>query len=352
MKIFSPQFKISFLKQILLLLALGVLFAPMFASAQFVPCDGTSADPCTECHLIEMGNTILVWLIGIMFIIFGFVAAAAGWGFMTAGGNPAAVTAAKSKFTNAFVGILVVLAAWLLVDTIMRQLLVGGDLSQYTGFGVWSEVQCGSMSASQARVTDLVTDASFIGPLAHAGAGGPVTVSSIPGGTSCFPGADGTLGTADDVCVTNDVTGADYAIPPGAPAGYVPPPGFFGPADIAANPQLTPNLRLCDVTNCDASRRRGDYVYVDPAMVTQLELVRADLGGLTVNSGYRSPGYNAGLNNGRGGATHSRHMYGDAVDIAITAGNTEAQIVASCRANGATFTMTYASGSHVHCDWR
>jgi len=102
-----------------------------------------------------MGNTILVWLIGVMFIVFAYVAVAAGWGLITAGGNVAAVTAAKSKFTNAFIGLLIVLAAWLLVDTIMKQLLTntntstpGGDLDVYTGFGVWSEIQCGSMAGT------------------------------------------------------------------------------------------------------------------------------------------------------------------------------------------------------------
>ncbi len=147
------------MKYLLTLLVATFLFTPLLAGAQgFVPCDGVNTSAggvaCTECHLLQMGNTILVWLIMILFIVFGFVAAAAGWGLITAGGNVQAVSDAKSKFTNAIIGLIIVLAAWLIVDTIMRGLLNGGDLgTTYSGFSVWSEVQCGSMASTQAVVT-------------------------------------------------------------------------------------------------------------------------------------------------------------------------------------------------------
>lgn len=344
--------------------ALAFSFGVDITTAQtgFVPCDGVGPDACSACDLAVMGNTILNWLIGFMFVIFAIVMTVAGFGLVTSGGNPSAKEAAKSKFVNAIVGLIIVLAAWILVDTIMRGVLAGTD-GDIEGWGPWSQISC--QSQEQARIvdrSDAFTDAGFIGPLPAGvtGSGGPVNASLIPGGGSCFPGANGVVDGppeftpgSDDVCIDSyTVTGADYDIPGGAPAGYTPPPGYFGPDAIAANPQITPNFRLCDVTNCDEARRRGDYVYVDPAMVQQLEGVQSTLGSeVQVNSGYRSPGYNAALPNG-GGATHSRHIYGDAVDIAVTPTNTEAEIVASCKANGATFTMTYDSGRHVHCDWR
>ena len=52
------------------LLFLVVLAYPDTAIAQssFVPCEGTGVQGCNACHFVEMGNTILVWLIGILFM--------------------------------------------------------------------------------------------------------------------------------------------------------------------------------------------------------------------------------------------------------------------------------------------
>lgn len=331
---------------ILLLIALLFLPSGEVVAQGFIPCDGLD---CSACDLATMANRIVTWLIGVLFVVFAVVVAVAGFGLVTSGGNPSAKDAAKSKFTNAIIGLIIVLAAWILVDTIMRGLLAGGT-GKLEGFGPWSEVQC--QSQSETRVvdnpnagTDGAAAPEFIGPAAPA-------VAS-PGGNTCFVGAngvyDGGRPDSDDVCLDSyDVSGAAYNLPDGSHLGYTAPPGYIGPETIAANPQISPNLRLCDVTNCDAARRSGDYIYIDPFMVQQLEGVRGDLGGLNVNSGYRSPAYNQGV----GGATHSRHQYGDAVDIAVTPSNSEADIIASCRARGATNTYTYDSGAHVHCDWR
>lgn len=88
-----------------------------------------------------MGNIILKWLIGVLFVLFAVVAAIAGFGLVTSGGNQEAKSAAKSKLTNAIIGIVIVLAAFLLVDTILRALLPG-DTGEITGYGPWAEVKC------------------------------------------------------------------------------------------------------------------------------------------------------------------------------------------------------------------
>jgi Type IV secretion system pilin len=114
------------------------------ATSSFVTCSGTN---CSACNLVEMVNAIIVWLFGIIFLIFATLMVVAGFGLVTSGGNQAALSAAKSKFTNAIIGLLIVMAAWLLVDTVMRQLVKGdGNLGEtgagFKGFGPWSEVQC------------------------------------------------------------------------------------------------------------------------------------------------------------------------------------------------------------------
>lgn len=124
----------------LFLIGVQILFlVPTLVSAQgFVPCSGTD---CTFCDFADMANTILVWLIGFMFIIFAIIMLMAGFGLVTSGGNPSAKSAAKDKFMNAIVGLIIVLSAWLIVDTIMRGVLADRD-GTIDGWGPWSEVRC------------------------------------------------------------------------------------------------------------------------------------------------------------------------------------------------------------------
>jgi co-chaperonin GroES (HSP10) len=136
-----------------LVAVLFIALVPVAAGAQegFVPCIGLE---CNTCHLVDMGNTILNWLIGILFVVFGVVVALAGWGLATSAGNQAALNDAKSKFTNAFIGLFIVLAAWLIVDTIMRGLISTGDGTR-EGFGPWSQVECVTPRETSWEETDI-----------------------------------------------------------------------------------------------------------------------------------------------------------------------------------------------------
>jgi hypothetical protein len=105
-----------------------------------VPCSGLDCDSCSVVTLIER---IIDWLIGVLLVIFAIITAVAGFKLVISGGNPQAKTEAKSLLTNAFIGIVIVLTAWLLVDTLMRALLSGGE-GTLEGYGPWSSVQCNS----------------------------------------------------------------------------------------------------------------------------------------------------------------------------------------------------------------
>lgn len=127
-------------KYLLLVVFAVVIFIPYVVSADLIPCGGEGQDPCQFCHLVSMANDILVWLIGILFVVFAVVIVMAGFGLVTSGGNPEAKTAAKKRLANAFIGIIIVLSAWLIVDTIMMALLSDGGM--ISGYGVWSKVEC------------------------------------------------------------------------------------------------------------------------------------------------------------------------------------------------------------------
>ncbi len=126
------------LRAVLVLIAILGFFTVMTPVAQavdpggFVTCEGTG---CSFCQLVSMGNTIIVWVIGILFLIFAGVLIYAGFQFLTSGGSREEQRSdAKKKITNALVGILIVIAAWLMVDTLLRVVLPG-DAGEITGLG-------------------------------------------------------------------------------------------------------------------------------------------------------------------------------------------------------------------------
>lgn len=116
--------------------------------AQLAQCSGAD---CSACNVVYMANGLITWLIGILCVIFAVILAIAGVKLVTSGGNASALDAAKSSFTNAIIGFLIVLSAWLIIDTIMRSLIGnegrldnGGEIS---GWLFWSEVTCQTQTA-------------------------------------------------------------------------------------------------------------------------------------------------------------------------------------------------------------
>jgi hypothetical protein len=68
---------------------------------------------------------------------------------MVTAGSAGSLDIAKKSFTNAFIGLIIILSAWLIVDTLMRGLIGGnGDVK---GWGPWSSVRC---DISQAGVDE------------------------------------------------------------------------------------------------------------------------------------------------------------------------------------------------------
>lgn len=101
------------------LLVLFVVFVPVYVFADLVPCNGTTV-PCTFDKFIELIQKI------VKFLLFDFAVplaaisfAVAGVMILTAGGNTGQVEKAKEIFWNVLIGLIVALAAWLVVNAIL-----------------------------------------------------------------------------------------------------------------------------------------------------------------------------------------------------------------------------------------
>ena len=105
---------------------------------------------------------------------------------------------------------------------------------------------------------------------------------------------------------------------------------------------LAPNFVLSELMSVD----KGRFGFFSPLVLETLQYIREDLGGpLVVSSAYRNVSYNAGV----GGVAHSRHQYGDAVDLQ-TQMTDLTSLAELCELYVASFVSVYES--HVHCDWR
>jgi hypothetical protein len=101
------------------------LLVPIVASAQIiptiVPCSGTN---CSLCNLVQLAQNIINAGIYISIFLSAVFFAYAGWLYVSSGFEKVGdINQAKSIFWNVTIGLVIILAAWLVVDTIVRGLV-------------------------------------------------------------------------------------------------------------------------------------------------------------------------------------------------------------------------------------
>ncbi len=177
---------------------------------------------------------------------------------------------------------------------------------------------------------------------------GNICGSPTPVDEVCYPGPANSGGQCFPLVNAASVTSSAYAWPAASSAPvaswYQPPARLIDLTAVDASLSIAPNFTLAEF----AQSWKGQWAVVRPEMVSKWQAIRAALGTpLYINSGFRSPGYNAGLDDA---ATYSRHMYGDAGDVQ-TGGATSLQAIADqCENQNAYYIKLYVG--HVHCDWR
>jgi hypothetical protein len=119
------------------------LFPNLVSAAGLVPCGGKGEDPCQMCHVVQLIDSVAGWLVAVLGIVAAIMIIAAGLRLVMSMGNTSAVTAAKKIMINMFVGYLIVLSGYLLVDFGLKSLV---DSSTY---GTWKSIQCLAQPVAQ-----------------------------------------------------------------------------------------------------------------------------------------------------------------------------------------------------------
>ncbi len=101
-----------------------------------VPCGGEGEDKCQMCHFVQLGQRILEWFILVSASIIAVMFAWGGFEWVMSGGNTGKIQKGKDKMINALIGFLIILGAYLVVNTIMVTFVDQSVVSN------WNSIQC------------------------------------------------------------------------------------------------------------------------------------------------------------------------------------------------------------------
>jgi len=127
--------KLTVSKVSIAIFTLSLFCLPLVVGAQdsgLVPC-GYGGDLCDTSDAVAFVNNLISFLIQMLGVIAVIALVITGFKLVLSAGNESEWTAAKERFTNIVIGIVIILAAWLIVDTIMSALT--GE-----GLDVWGRV--------------------------------------------------------------------------------------------------------------------------------------------------------------------------------------------------------------------
>jgi hypothetical protein len=84
--------------------------------------------------VLQVAQNVLNLVVSLAVVAMTLWIAYAGWQLIVSGGNPQKLKESRSRFINIAIGLLVVLAAWLIVDFVMK------SLYRETSFGPWNAI--------------------------------------------------------------------------------------------------------------------------------------------------------------------------------------------------------------------
>jgi len=129
------------IKELIVFSLLILLFAPLPAGAAgLVPCGGPEPEkPCTACDLLVLAQNVLQFALKIAFlIVIGFIAYG-GFRWIFSLGKEENLKAGQQIITNAIIGLIIILTAWIIVNTVFWFIAQAGG-KDYTG--TWYKIEC------------------------------------------------------------------------------------------------------------------------------------------------------------------------------------------------------------------
>ena len=102
---------------------------------------------CTFCDFMQLVRNVLNLILFLTMVSAGGLFAWAGWLFATSGGNGANLQKAKNIFKSVLIGLVLVLGAFTIVNTLMK-MLVSNDFSLGSFTTSWSVICPASQSSS------------------------------------------------------------------------------------------------------------------------------------------------------------------------------------------------------------
>lgn len=138
-----------------------------------IPCNGVD---CQACDLATLGQRIINWLVGISIPLAAAMFAWAGIIYFTSGidGGWNERTKARKIFTSVGIGFLIVLCAWLGVQTILKTILAPGFYQS------WNSIQC--VDQNRRPTNKTIQDA--LGAIPFLNSLSTKVPATTPGGTS------------------------------------------------------------------------------------------------------------------------------------------------------------------------
>lgn len=139
-----------------------IVFAPLgaFAAGLEGPLVPGSSGPITvACQLMVLANNLIGFGVAFSVIVATIMFAYAGVLYVTAAANPEQVKKAHKVFISVFVGLVIILIAWLIVDIVLS-VLTGNGLK------IWAQIPCVADPVSSGFPTSIVGGVAGGAPLA------------------------------------------------------------------------------------------------------------------------------------------------------------------------------------------
>ncbi|MDD5760620.1 MAG: pilin [Candidatus Pacebacteria bacterium] len=133
-------------KWVILSLIICFCFCPvLIQAAGLVPCGGETEPACNLCHLLVLVQNVLHFAIEMAFLVVIILIVYGGLRWIFSLGKEENIKAGQRIITNAIIGIVIILAAWIIVNTVFWFIaIMGGE--DYTG--TWYNIECEELEDS------------------------------------------------------------------------------------------------------------------------------------------------------------------------------------------------------------